>query len=302
MAGGRAYGADVAHGAVSTMGRAVVTATALLAAGCAREADDEGRVFRGETPPMPAQDDVLDVFDDIADSADDIRAADLTLHLELEITSGLQGQTTSVDVDGAFDAERHADVEMTNNVPLGAGDLHLISDGETVWVQTEVPEVVEELPAGVTWIAAPFDDLLDAGVITDFATTWQMLPFLRGAETAVDGGVTLAHGQLVRVIRGTIDDEKAHDKASFAEETGLDVTFTFSVPIERFAYEVWLDDQGRVWRIELEPEATARGGSMRGRLELEVRSFDQAVVVEPPPPDEVVPVEELPGGVEILRG
>jgi hypothetical protein len=284
------------------MGRAVVTAAALLAAGCAQEAADDSRVFRGETPPMPAQAEVLDVFDDIADTADDIAAADLTLHLELEISSGLQGQTSTVDFDGAFDAERHADVEVTTGVPLSATDLHMISDGETVWVQTKVPEVVDELPEGVTWIEAPYDDLLDAGIVTDFATTWQMLPFLRGAETAEDGGVTLAHGQLVRVIRGTIDDDKAHDKASFAEESGLDVTFTFTEPIDRFAYEVWLDDQGRVWRIELEPEATARGGSMRGRLELEVRSFDQAVVIDPPPSDEVVPVDQLPGGVEILQG
>lgn len=139
--------------------------------------------------------------------------------------------------------------------------------------------------------------------MSEGSESFEMRPFLRGAETAEDGGTDEVDGTSVRVITGTIDQDKALSETSPEEQEGLENTFSITQPPDRFDYEVGVDGDGRVRSLDLEIEATddeGTGASLSGNLRLEVRSFDQPVEVEPPPADETVLLEEVPGLVEVL--
>jgi hypothetical protein len=294
---------------------AVAVVMATLSAGCAKESDDGDDLLGGgggndggsdsEAPPMPDSGEIDQVFDEAITTTGAVDAADLVLHVGLDISGGDMGlsQSSAVDFEGAYDAENRFDVEGSTRSSAADVELNLLSDGETAWLQTDLDQVTALLPEGAEWIEAPFQVWSDAGVVSAGAESFEMLPFLRGAESAEDGGVDEVYGTEVRVFTGSIDEDKAMSESSPDEQAGLESSFSITEPADRFDYEVAIDGDGRIRSVELRIEAsdTVSGASLEGNLSLEVQSFDQQVEVEAPPSDEIVLLDDVPGLLDILR-
>jgi hypothetical protein len=259
--------------------------------GCAREGDD-AVLSRSEVPGVP--DDVGEMFEGVIAATSGVESAELSTSVELG--------AVRVEVEGALDADGVG--QGSGEVERGDGviALEFRSDGETAWLWSDAPALVGLLPEGVSWVEAPRDDLIDAGILRDLDATWDTLLFLRGIESIEDRGVESVEGEAVRVLHGSVDYELAYDLASPDEQAAMDEVLSFSEGFTRFDADVAIDSMGRVRTLDYDIGVGRQiDVSLPVALSFRVSSFDQAVEApEPPDSDITVPVDEVPGALEAL--
>jgi hypothetical protein len=259
--------------------------------GCAQESDD-AVLSQSEVPEIP--DDVGEMFEGAIAAASDVESADLSTSVELG--------ADRVETEGALDADGVGQASVESDRGDGVIKLEVRSDGETAWLRSDAPAFVGLLPEGVSWVEAPRDDLIEAGILRDLDATWDTLLFLRGIESIEDRGVESVEGEAVRVLHGSVDSELAYNLASPDEQAAMDKVLSFSEGFTRFDADVAIDSMGRVRALDYDIGVGRQiDVSLPVALSLRVRSFDQLVEApEPPDSDITVPVDEVPGALEAL--
>ena len=266
-----------------------------LVAGCAQEL--EGGLGGGPPKVPEAPDAARALLGDAVDRTLAVRSVEATMTADV----GLGG--ADLDYDWSFD-----DVGVIEGRVVALGDtvnFEIRSDGTTAWVRTDDPDVREQLPPGVSWVGGPYGEVLDddGGLSeSDGLRAWFL--YLRGAEEIEDGGTGSVDGVDVRRVSGTIDRAAADEQATAAERELMDKAFTSesAEEDETFAFEVGLDGDRRIRSVDY--TITALDDDSLGlatHVRIVVRRFDQDVALpEPPPADETVPVDEIPGGIDAL--
>ncbi len=288
----------------------LATAAALVLGACASEAGDDmlagGSSGGGGAPPVPG--DVQATFDEAIDATRSVGSAEIEFDLGAESPMG----TFGVSLAGNFDRDDVGVTTASTDGDVDSMSYEIRSDGVTAWITSDAPQILDELPDGVTWVEAPVDDLRDTGVFTGLDTTFDVLPVLRGIDEVDDAGTDTVEGVPVRLLDGEVDWDEALDAASADERAGLEETISISdtTDITEFTATVGLDPDNRVRRLVLDVTAGAAtdqddGGLDVGEillhLEFEVASFDHEVEVpEAPPADETVLLSEVPAVEDAL--
>lgn len=242
-----------------------------------------------QAPPAPQ--DVAEAFDGAIEATSEVRSTAITASVvvgtaatgyEGELAASGAGHVTAVDPEGA--------------------EFELRSDGETAWLRADHPRVTDELPDGVSWVAAPHDELVDTELVHELHETWEILPVLRGIESVEDLGVDDVAGVPVRMLRGDVDFAAALDAASTDERSGLEETIRLDGEVDQFVADVGLDGDGRVRSLRLDVEIGGGGGlGTSMTVVFEMRAFNQAVEVpDAPPADATVPLDDVPGLAGLL--
>lgn len=300
------------------IGAALVTVVLAAAGGCAQGADDDG-IFAGgggggaadarddadrddrggesatgDAPPVP--DDVVDAFDEAIAATRSAESA--RLRLAIMIVSPV-GDAGGAEVEADLSRDDVGTVTGTTGTAEQMSEISLRADGETVWITTDLPQVTETLPDGVSWAEGPVDELRDDGIWTGLDTTFDVLSVVRGVDEVHDGGVRRVGDDEVRLLEGEVDWEAALDACDGEERARLEdaISLTGDFVIEEFTATVGIDGAGRVRVLELDAVA----GSERGfdstilGIEMEITRLDHEVELpEPPPADETVPLDEVP--------
>lgn len=154
------------------------------------------------------------------------------------------------------------------------------------------------------WVSQPStteDDLAD-----DFGTTAPNDPtaYLESLSDA-EGSVEVLGREDVRGFdtthyRVTVD---AGYLESLSDEERAELEAQGPLPVEEFPLELWVDDDGLVHRMRIEVlgDAVAETDEDLEGFESMTMVFDyfdfgQSVTIEPPPADQVTPIDELSGG------
>jgi hypothetical protein len=294
---------------------ALVASVALALASCASESPDtaftddvapDGDVA-GDAPGVP--DDPGETFADAIDAtrASDTAAVDLSIGVESPIGGGavdLSGELTTDDV-GSITATASA-------VDAPSFEVEMRSDGDTVWITSDAPEIDRALPSGVSWVEASLDELRDDDVWTGLDSTFDVLSVLRGVDDVADAGTIEVGGDEIRLLEGEVDWEAALDASGPDERDRLEETITLSgdTEIRDFTVTVGLDGDNRVRVLDLEviagpPSDSSDDSSFMDevtlRMRLEVAEVDHEVEMpDAPPADETVPISEVPEVAEAL--
>lgn len=304
---------------------AVLVVSAVLALGaCAGEASDDalmgdrsdetttGDTFDGTSgsdgaPAVP--DDLEGTFDDAIATARSARSA--AVELVLEVDSAMGGGRA--ELDGDVDTDDVGTMVATMGVGMQAADLEYRSDGETVWITSDAPDIADELPAGVSWVEAPIDDLRDDEVWVGLDTTFDVLSVLRGVDEVTDAGTTEVAGDEVRLLDADVDWDAALAASDARERAGLEdaITLTGDAQMNSLTVTVGLDGSGVVRLFELEAIAGPPGDSdvdspfgsqeITLRMDILVTSLNHDVEVpDAPPSDETVPLSDVPAIEAVL--
>jgi len=297
--------------------RYVVTVAfvALALGACANQADDNPLAGDGgedadqptEAPPVP--EDVEQSLEDAIEATWSVSSADFRVEV------GLHSELAdfSAAVDGEFDREDVGTGFVTSEGDGDSGETELRSDGETVWVRSNDPDVTAELPAGVSWVEASVDDMRGTGVFTGLDNTFGALYVLRGIDEVSDAGIEEIEGVPVRLLEGDVDWEAALAAADTEERDDLQDTITLAEDTEATAFVAMLglDGDGRVRLLELDITVVPAGtdgedlppGVDEASLmySVEVARFDHDVAVPgTPPEDQTVPMAEVPEILDAL--
>jgi hypothetical protein len=298
----------------------VLAATAVLALGaCAGEASDDaltgGRSdgtdtedTSGQAPGVP--DDPEGTFDAAIAAARAARSAEVELVLEVDSSMG----GGRAELTGDVDTDDVGRMVATAGVGMQATEFEFRSDGETVWITSDAPEITDELPPGVSWVEAPIGDLRDDEVWVGLDTTFDVLSVLRGADEVTDAGTGEVAGDEVRLLDVDVDWDAALAASDAQERAGLEdaITLTGDAQMNSLTVTVGLDGSGLVRLFELEAVAGPPGGSdldspfgsqeITLRMDILVRSFDHDVEVpEAPPSDETVALSDVPAVEAVLN-
>lgn len=293
VAVGRVVGVVGLVVAAGTLGGCATRSEGALADGAASVSDDGdepgGTVDRGEPDP--------DVEDAI-EATQAVESADLSMQVQF----GPQ----SFEIDGEWNDDGvGSSTARSDDGQGGEIELEVRADGETGWLTTDQPSFVAEMPDDVTWVEAPFDELVDAGIVSELEMTWDPLLFLHGLRSVTDEGVESVEGDDVRVLAGAIDYDATYDEASPAEQARMDVALTLHQGDVDFDARIGIDDDGRIRTLEYDITFSAPGAdpdddgaSIPVRVSMLARSFDHEVSPpEPPDPDETVAAAEVPGAL-----
>jgi hypothetical protein len=229
---------------------------------------------------------------DDADGRRLLRAGERTLDAR-SLTFRAQFSIDGIGAGLDNDLEAHADLESKSGdvVSRIEGDeLRAIVDGDTFWVTSTEPEFVQALPRGARWVRATFEELGDSDVI-----------------------VPLKPPALLYLLAGATDVTAGRD--------GRAATFTFDLDLEEAIEEAprarRQEVRELIWASEAEisahGEAVVDGRYVRSLVvegtvdtddeslgEIEVRwdaTFDDIgdeVTVEPPDPEQVVDLADVP--------
>ncbi|HYD10773.1 MAG TPA: hypothetical protein VEA78_11790 [Acidimicrobiales bacterium] len=212
------------------------------------------------------------------------------------------GIDMSFDAQGAMEFATGATVFT---MELFGETMEMRTDGETLWMRmppsAQVPGVEGE------WIAMPFDEL------TGGAALRQQVPGLGGTsyfdallgvnDDIEDLGAETVNGVETRHYAFTVDitaateqlpaDQRAEMEAAFAD-MGSDLT---AVPVE-----AWLSDDGVPVRqvITVDVDEDGMVGTMR--MQMDLSDFGVEVDVRPPPAEDIISFDEVPGLEDAILG
>jgi hypothetical protein len=260
---------------------------------CSDDSADES-----DAPPVP--DDIPAALGEAVELTRAVESASLRYELSLQA----EGEDDmAIDAEGAMTADGVADITIAGR-GVGEDESALRSDGDTAWLRTDREMVRDELPDGVEWVEAPYQEFVDDEIVFGLADVWDVLPVLRGLEDPKDDGAEEVGETTVRLLRGDVDLGAALEAASPTEREGLEAALTAEPDeIGSFDATVGLDEEGRVRVLRLEIESDSSVGDVTLGMVLTATALDQPVQApEPPPEDETVRIDEIPGLQAILAG
>ena len=223
----------------------------------------------------------------------------------------------SLSASGYVD-ERHRAGEMDMNlagipgisqVTGGAGNIHMIFKFPVIYVN--MPLLASKLPEGKTWMKIDLAKLaskagIDASQLGSLnqADPTQFLSYLRastGAVTTVGGeqidGVPTTHYRATLQLDRILDRLPGSQRA--AARSVLEHLGTGSIPVD-----VWVDQQGRLRRMQLSIGGGSSGASapasplasVTGTLTLDLTSYGAVPPIVPPPASQVFDASAVAAG------
>ena len=212
----------------------------------------------------------------------------------MALDMAMDGGALSIDMggEGVLDFVTGA---ATFEMSMFGESIELRTDGATMWLK--MPAMA--LPAGVTgtWLEVPVSDL-PGTPSTGFpgAATDGYVDILRGLSSEVEelgseeiDGVDTTHLRFEVSVSSALEqldeEERATVEQAFSQLGGTEATF----PVD-----LWITDDGLPIRQVMEVAMDGAGLEGTMRIQVDLSDFGVDVVVEPPPPEEIVSFDEHP--------
>lgn len=243
--------------------------------------------------------------------------------LERAAVTTQEAGTARVDMDGSFafagastppgtsDIEMHMDGVMDLSGELGhftmtfsglpqgletnLGDLEfeMIIDGETLYIRA--PFLASALPGDEPWLKQDVSEVAGSQ-FTQQTDPTQTLAYLQGvSEDVEEVGTDEIRGVETTHYRGTINLEDALEEAPEDQREQVEAMLEL-VDIETFPMNVWIDNEGRLRRFDMELDAASKEEDLGVKLSMTMDLYDFGVEVdvEPPPANQV---QDAPPGL-----
>ncbi len=213
-------------------------------------------------------------------------------------TSGAGGQGQTVSGQGVADFAANK-IQMTTTV--GAEKVDVVVDGTTFYVRAPGQQLVP----GKSWLKLDLKALGVAAAGTDHGNLTQgvgndptqALALLKGVSGDVkEIGKEQVRGTETTHYRATIDLRKAAERQAPAVKRQLDQILG-QAQVQSLPADVWVDDQGRLRKMQYELKMRAMGAGQQGSATVgttvELFDFGTAAKVETPPADQVADFSEI---------
>lgn len=216
-----------------------------------------------------------------------------TARLAVTVTTG---PTTSFSAEGTVDLAAGRGTLTLDLAVAGLGRVDALFDGSEVYARNPAGA----LPGMRPWVGTTLAQLatvigLDAGGLGPVETAGLTagLDYLRGATAATEVGTEILRGTATTRYRASIDLAQAAEGAP--PEVAPDLQAAAAAGTTVPDADIWLDDEGRVRRVDLTVAASG-GGAGPTTLSVELYDFGTPVEVEIPPPAQVGSLVDLLGG------
>jgi hypothetical protein len=240
-------------------------------------------------------------LDPVANAATQTESAGSS-RMVMEMSLRARGQKFFVDAEGAMDYRRRRGWLLMDFSQLAALNpsapnlprMKMLFEDTTIWMR--VPPVLLEATGGKPWARSRLRGSSNALGAMQQPDPSQMLDSLRGisglvreiGQTRVRGVETTHYGTEVSLAKALAQSPAAQRKTAKA-------ALKMFGGLEKMPVDVYIDDAGRVRRMDMEYKLRSAGVNFESRIKLELFDFGTRVAFKRPPASQVVDFSSLPG-------
>ena len=218
--------------------------------------------------------------------------------MAMEMSVEVAGKRMKITADGAFDYKRGRGWMVMDLGPLaalgGSGAaprMTMLFEGNSVWVR--VPAELRAQTGGKPWMRTTARGAsLNTGMQSPDPA--QMLDTLRGLSDSVEKrGRKTIRGAETTHYRAEIDLSKAMAQAPAGQRAQAQAMLKMFGGLDSLPTDLYIDDAGRVRRMEVEYEFDIAGEGMSADLKLDLFAFGTRVSLKRPPAGQVSDLPSL---------
>lgn len=237
--------------------------------------------------------------DPVAHAADRTASAGSS-RMAMEMSMGMAGDRFYVTAEGAFDYARgrgSLTMDMSQLAALNPSApelprLQLLVEGTTAWMR--VPAFLSPSTGGKSWVRMELGSSAGSLGAAQQPDPSQMLETLRGISGSVDEvGETRVRGVETTHYRANVDLDKALAEAPARERAQTKTALEMFGGQKKMPVDVYIDDAGRVRRMELEYKLESAGNAFETKLKMELFDFGTRVAFKRPPASQVADLSSL---------
>jgi hypothetical protein len=220
----------------------------------------------------------------------------------MEMSLGMRGQKFFVNAEGAMDYKRRRGWLLMDFSQLAALNpsapnlprMKMLFDDTTIWMR--VPPILTEATGGKPWARTTLERSSNAFGGMQQPDPSQMLDSLRGISGSVRAvGKTPVRGVETTHYSADVSLAKALAETPRAQRKTARAALKMFGRLEKMPVDVYIDDAGRVRRMDMEYKLQSAGMTFEAEVKLELFDFGTRVAFKRPPATQVVDFSSLPG-------
>lgn len=238
-------------------------------------------------------------LDPVAQAADRTNAAGSS-RMVMEMSLGMDGEKFFVNAEGAMDYKRRRgwllmDFSQLAALNPGAPEiprLKMVFEDTTIWMR--VPPALAGSTGGKLWVRTSLGSSSDAFGGMQQPDPSQMLDALRGISGSVkEVGKARVRGVETTRYSADVSLDKALEQTPPRQREAAKAALKMFGGLEKMPVDLYIDDAGRVRRMEMEYELKSAGMSFESEVKLELFDFGTRVAFERPPAGQVADLSSL---------
>jgi hypothetical protein len=238
-------------------------------------------------------------LDPVAHAADRTSAAGSSRML-MEVSLGLRGERFYLTAEGAMDYTRRRGWLLMDFSQLAALNpdapnlprMKMLFEDTTIWMR--VPPALTGSTSRKPWAQMSLGSSADAFGGMQQPDPAQMLDALRGIFGSVkEVGKTRVHGVETTHYSADVSLDKALAQTPRPQREAAKGALKMFGGMAELPVDVYIDDVGRVRRMEMEYELQSAGMAFESEVKLELFDFGTPVTFERPPASQVVELSSL---------
>ncbi len=241
-------------------------------------------------------------FTFVPEPGSELEFPDAAIVMEGEFDSATGNARFLMDFGAFLSAAPTEDLEgmPPEMLDVFAEPLELITVGDTAYMKWGF---FNALLGADGWVELPTDE---AGTVTgqfgmgaEATSPTQMLEQLRDANATIEElGTETIRGVSTTHYRATLNLKELAETLPPDEQAELESQFG-DTGIEELPMEIWVGDDGLVYRYTMEVDASSADTGMPGlqsmRMEFDMYDYGAEIIVEPPDPSEVTTIDQFGG-------
>lgn len=238
-------------------------------------------------------------LDPVAHAAERTSAAG-TSRMVMEVAVGMGGDRFYVNAEGAMDYGRRRGWLLMDFSQLAALNpnapslprMKMLFEDTTIWMR--VPAVLTEATGGKPWARMSLGSSPNAFGGMQQPDPSQMLDSLRGLAGSVrEVGKTRVRGVETTHYSAAVSLDKALAQTPPRERKATRAALKMFGGLDRMPVDVYIDDAGRVRRMEMKYDLKTAGMTFESDVKLELFDFGTPVEFKRPPPRQVAKFSSL---------
>jgi hypothetical protein len=238
-------------------------------------------------------------LDPVAHAADRTSAAGSSRML-MEVSLGTRGEHFYVNAEGAMDYKRQRGWLLMDFSQLAALNpsapnlprMKMLFEGTTIWIR--VPPALTGSTGGKPWARMSLGSSAQAYGGMQQPDPSQMLDSLRGISGSVEEvGQTRVRGVETTHYSADVSLDKALAQTPPRERRAAKAALKMFGGLETMPVDVYIDDAGRVRRMDMKYDLETAGMTFESDVKLELFDFGAPVAFKRPPASQVVEFSSL---------
>jgi hypothetical protein len=240
-------------------------------------------------------------IDPVAQAADRTSEAGSS-RMVMEMSFGMSGDKFFVSAEGAMDYKRRRgwllmDFSQLAALNPGAPEmprLNMVFENTTAWMR--VPPALAGSTGGKPWVRMSLGSPSSAFGGMQQPDPSQMLDALRGISGSVKKvGTTRVRGVETTRYTADVSLDKALAEAPPRERAAAKATLRMFGGLEKMPVDLYIDDAGRVRRMEMDYDLKSAGMAFETKVKMELFDFGTRVAFKRPPASQIADLSSLRG-------